>query len=291
MDIITLVLLSIFSNVLPYIWTLPFLLIPFIRLFKTTQNDEIRKLSKLVVIAGLYENNNPLGLVIGKYFLGYLHEEKSERGGINKTFYILARKSFYNKIKISNKLDNNCYKNVVIEGDVWRPNINPTINKIPGKLRDWQQELLNEVIEYNLLNGSCTILLAGKPNTGKSTFGAFLAAKLKTTLINNYQPTKPFSLSMIKNKLNHSDRKPLIVNIDEIDSILNGFKYTDNKHVIPTITSFADWNTFISGILTGNYGNIILVASTNINLNDLDSGKFIKSCTREGRFIFRRQID
>jgi hypothetical protein len=290
MDFITLVLLSVISNLLPYIWTLPFILVPKFRLIKVTKNDKITKLRKMIIFASLYFDNKPEGIILAKKFIGYVHDSSDTRGNKVVTYYIFAHKSFYDTIKISNKLEDGYYKNIIVSGFVGNPILNTTINKIPNKLYEWQVDFLSKVTDYYKNNGPCTILLTGDCGVGKSTFGYLLAEYFKSTCWSNYDPRKPYQLYMVYNKADKSKAKPLIVCIGEIDSILDGFNHTKNNHQIPDATNYGDWNNFLSGVPLGNYGNVIIVCTTNVTLKELDSGKFKYSCTREGRFTFRKEI-
>jgi hypothetical protein len=292
MDFSTLVLLAVFSSMLPYMWTIPFLILPRLRLIKVTQSSEVGKIRAASKLASVYVEGKPSGLMISGKFAAFHLEEKSERGGTDDVCYILSTKSYYEANIRSNKtMANGTYKCVIPAGNVWRMSFNPTINKVPVVKYKWQREIMPMVLDHYEIHKVCTILLSGKPNMGKSTLGPMLAEHFKSMCV-IYNPLKPYALRNIYEKANSGMDKPLVVCIDEIDVILRDFNYVKNNHVLPDVISYSDWNNLLSNLCLGSYGHIILVATTNVSLDDLDSGKCGPiSCTREGRFNFRMQIN
>lgn len=142
-------------------------------------------------------------------------------------------------------------------------------------------------------NGSTTCYITGPPGTGKTTVGIILTGILNGYIITSYDLLSHFqnkeTLSMLIEYIQPTNLKPLVIVINEIDTILKQIMVgnEDTKPVFDKNGSpckqlkKSDWTNLMDDISNGYYPNCILVMTTNVPVEDIN--KIDSAYLRKGR--------
>jgi len=140
-----------------------------------------------------------------------------------------------------------------------------------------QQVIINDIIQLLNTKKSAVVLLHGPPNIGKTMLSLILANNLNGNYCNNLSPWEPGdSLTSLYGDVEVSEKTPLIIAFDEIDSAIVQIHegIPTHKDVKIKIRNKAGWNKMFDEIQKGLYPNLIVVMTTNKNpeyFNKLDS--------------------
>tara|TARA_B100000963_G_C22619579_1_gene669178 strand:+ start:633 stop:1688 length:1056 start_codon:yes stop_codon:yes gene_type:complete len=148
-----------------------------------------------------------------------------------------------------------------------------------------QDELFIKLMNFYNENKFAKILISGSMGTGKSYFSYILARKLGCYLCDSFDPTEPSeSLTNLYTSKKLSGTQPLIVLIDEIDTIIMKIhqgKIQQHKHYPILTKDKMSWNSFLDKIDYGLFPNLILVMTSNLERDKIN--KYDKSYLRDGR--------
>lgn len=253
----------------------------------------------------------PYGFIFGKWFIGYI-KETSENA--DSSYWIFSTKSTFEKITtdISScssekslngslfqertlKINKNLFI-VHITGNFSCRRINFTkCNPIDCEPKPEQSRIIDSILSLKKKNQ--VILISGPPGSGKSFIADLLIKELlvnpKTCFKNceevvytyNFNPTIPNSyFSYIYLKTNPSEKKRLIVLIDEVDIILSKIfsgSITQNSKYPTEVYDKTTWNRFLDNFDRGYFPWVTLILTSNKPkrfIDDLDS-----SLLRNGR--------
>lgn len=254
--------------------------------------------------ASILNNDEPEGWIIGFYFIGYLFISETGYGQVKKELYVLTTKKFYNnqinnsdgereqvtetdnKITIYERQGN--YYNLYYSKRFYNINhMEPKLNQITA---------INQIYEYYKTNNNVVALLYGEKGMGKSMISLLLAKhitqnKNDVSFCDTFNPTDPGdSFISLYNTISPTQDNPLIVVLEEFDMIISQIHYNKiTKHkVIPTdIFDKTTWNQFLDRFDRKYYPNTIIILTSNVNpdiINSMD-----QSYIRSGRInlIFR----
>ena len=295
------------SASLGIIWSLPFLLTALlgITLNKLSGRNMTCFLSKHVRTSSLRMNNQPMGWVSGKWFIGYVYETTGQHGSVTQDLFLLIGQK--QLALLSDGVDVNTAdgKHKMIdfferEGLFWdlryagRPISPPTEDP-------WepQKRVVDQIIVDFLEKKYTTVLLTGKPGVGKSMIALYvckrlLAMGLGASLVDTWNPTDPGDVfAAIYNKINPSEKKPLVVVLEEVDGILmaihrNEIKISTMVAMPIPVKTKTDWNQLLDRFDRKMYPGVILVLTTNKTLewfNEMDP-----SYTRKGRINLHCEV-
>jgi hypothetical protein len=283
------------------IWSLPFLFsgILGLALNKLSGRKMMCFLSKNVKISSLRTNDEPNGWVCGKWFIGYVHEFPSQQGALTKDLYLLITQKQLTELlrdKESSNPDDEQNKKIDFlerEGLFW----NLTYPSRPIDLPDekpWksQETVVQQIVTDFIEKKYTTVLLAGKPGTGKSMIPLYVCKHLrniykKVSLVDTWNPTEPGdNFGAIYNKVNPSAQEPLVVVLEEVDGIILAMHRTDIKinTSVPMpiqVKTKTDWNQLLDRFDRKMYRGVILILTSNKTLNWFD--ELDPSYTRKGR--------
>ena len=300
-------LLSTLSAILftlnSYIWNILFLLLkPFgLHLFQV-YGDKVLKFKKNVSISSSIRDDEPYGLVLGKYYIGYI-EYVYHTQSYEWCISILTTKSIYKKLfhgynypdTKENSKEIRFYEK---EGPYYniRYNYRPISfhHLIPNKN---QKKILDSIIKYYDQNNNAIVLIYGPINTGKSCIPLLLANRLikqnNINVIDTFNPTEPGDhFGRLYSKISPDQTNPLIVVIDEIDTLLD--KIHNNLVMIHKdnpiqIKNKLEWNQFFDRFDRKLYPWVILIMTSNkypSYFDNLDSSYF-----REGRVNLKFELN
>ncbi|AYV77386.1 MAG: AAA family ATPase [Dasosvirus sp.] len=263
-------------------------------------------LTKHVQISSFKTNDDPSGWVTGWGFIGYVLETSNGRGTTKDLYILITRKQF--NLLIDGQVDeegkerkeNKKINFLEREGLFWNLSYPSRQIDLPEE-NPWesQKQVIEQIVKDYNLNKYTTVLLAGKPATGKSMIPLYLCKHLteiytKVTLVDTWNPTEPGDFfGAIYNKVNPSITEPLVVVLEEVDGIVMAMHQGDikisSKIAMPIqVKSKTDWNQLLDRFDRKMYTGVILVLTTNKTLqwfDDLDP-----SYTRKGRINLRCEI-
>ena len=167
---------------------------------------------------------------------------------------------------------------------------NPNLNT------EQQQEIIENITEYynNNKNMSRAVvcMLSGSTGVGKSTLPFILAREFKGSICKTFNPTDPGDdFSVLYNTVNPEKNNPLIILLDEIDTIIANINNNNIKmhDTIPVkIKDKTSWNSFWDDINRGDFKYTIWVLTTNKPFDYFDT--IDPSYIREGRINIKIKI-
>lgn len=154
----------------------------------------------------------------------------------------------------------------------------------------YQEELINDIItNYEAGETHQSILISGEAGLGKSVIGRILSSKfiqkgIIPTLVEGFNPSNAgLNISVhIFDKIQNSDKSPLILMLDEIDISFKKSKLDDGNK--SEFSSHADDKTEMNKFLDliNVVSNLIIIGTTNVSIENLKRNYPVY--VRNGRF-------
>jgi hypothetical protein len=311
---IQIAIMYIINTYLNKLWSLPFIISSIFgyKLNLITDKERVNNLLKDFKFKSFYsyndENKRPLGWVISlsRLYIGVVENLNLIRGGEVKWIWLFCSDNFINNIENINK--NNMKKKIVNKNISKKNNSllkfligygnyhnwNYRIRKLPFPVKayDYQEKIINEMLDIYKKNKFLTCCLYGKVGVGKTCIGHLLAKKTESYLCNNFNPSQPGET--LDNLYSYSDKSyqsPLIIIIDEFDKIIkdiNESKIKNHKHIPIFVKDKQSWNNFLDSIERGQYPNTILILTSNISPDEIN--KLDPCYIRKGRVQYFREV-
>ena len=325
-------LLKMVSEVLwfltPIFYNIQFILFGFILLlnvifpikYQTLSNNELNLLSSNCKIIKTYKDTS---ITFGLFFtyypyisFGIISNDKSKSKDIEINifcFEILLNRIENNFDKAMEQKKNNIYSLTPKFNAFWCC----AWNKERIKLQSFPEKTDHQIncLKYlkDNINKNLVILIHGIPKTGKSSVGLIHAKELiedgyDVYLTNDYRPTDLGTLSGFQtlystfNNECNSNKKRLIVLIDEIDVHLNKIEqsdYKDHNEYKREVSNKSEWNIWIDKLHTYRYENITFIMTSNKSKDYFNGGNIFEkgidpSLVRSGRinkkFCFTKEL-
>jgi hypothetical protein len=289
-------LLSIISTIilssLSIFWTV--IIIPFIffgySFYNINDSNVITCISKNIKHSTIRdEDHEPYGLFIGYYYIGYISQRiNKDTPGI---LYCLATQQTLKELSKKQYIDTEENKYfislITLRGNYYcrqpRKRDLECSRYIP---KENQVQVIDETINYYNENHVCVTMIYGLPGTGKSIVGLLIAKKLKGSFCKTYDPTiAGDTLEYIYDKAQVKKNSPLIILIDEFDVILERLhnnKITMHADIPTEVYNKTSWNTLLDDINIKLYPYVIIILTSNLSKDDIDS-RYDPSYIRNGR--------
>ena len=148
-----------------------------------------------------------------------------------------------------------------------------------------QGYMYEKVMEHYNENNFSVVFIEGPINTGKTCFAYLLAKELSTTLVDAFNPTEPSdSFENLYTSVEHSPTKPLIILLDEVETILSKVHkgIPIHKNYLIHLRNKTQWNSFLDRIQLGCFPNVILIMCSNISRKYINKS-MDPSYLRDGR--------
>lgn len=279
-------------------WTLPFLLLLLtpLKLFQVTTKEQVTKIRKRfkpnssIVI----DNERGAGFFFSWSYVGYIKDELSARGNTITTVYLLTTPYKY-QLLLDASGDSDLTEVVVeptVSMTIWERsghyfNLYYNSRKLlfPFSPRERQEVIIKQIKELYSHHGNCCVFLHGPPGTGKSMIGRFLALNYEGHYCDTWCPTDPGDeLSTLYNSVSPTKKKPMILVLDEFDSILELIHVSGvekHKYIPLPVYNKTTWNQLLDRFSLRTWNNVILILISNRTpdwVRELDP-----SYIREGR--------
>jgi hypothetical protein len=274
-----------------------FLLLAFfgIQVYSFTDCVEIKNTIKQLKIknSSIVKSEQHIGIIIGKWFIGYISENDSGEKK-SQTFYLIMRRKDYCEIKktIDTKKFNTSdepEKNPC-KVHIWHSTGNKWWRDYTSCIVDWSHIVpqVNQIgIVENIIKlyhenrtNSVVAYIHGPPGSGKTSIGLIIAKELKSHYYDGWRPLSEGNLfSGIYSHVGPDKEQPLVVVINEIDTYIDKLdKQKQVKDVERQFDGKSDWNDFFD-LVGMRYPYVIIIATGNT-----PASKFDNSLMRKGRF-------
>lgn len=212
----------------------------------------------------------PSGIVIGKYYIGYVKFDDTDHGKIVNLCILCTTKTWENLLKDSTREKTvNVYK----YGNRYEI---PKTNKKPWKN---QKQIMDKIIAHYESHKHACVYIYGPPGYGKSQIGQLLAEHYNSTITNSLRifsddrNTSDYFISSLMDNIGPEEKSPLIIVANEIDAMI--------KNKIKEPTGKKEWNETLDEYNMGFYNNSILIFTSNKSKAEID--RIDPSLLRSGR--------
>jgi hypothetical protein len=282
------------------IWSLPFLLLSLfgIKLYKVSDKETFTKISSKIKNASIIDDKDkPLGIFIGKYYIGFFSNEGKEG---KQLLYIICSNTIYDVLtRKQNKLvENNLLetKEEIISvydrrgNYFWMEYIKRTLTVSQFTATEKQKNIIDDIRLFyesiNNLHNRVVVYIYGEPGSGKSMISILMTKMMNGSLVKTFNPTEPGdNFATLYASISPTKENPLIVVLDEIDIHLDRIhlqRIPAHKHIPIQIIDKRTWNDFLDDINIGFYPYLILIMTSNISKEEIGS-KYDISYLRENR--------
>ena len=174
---------------------------------------------------------------------------------------------------------------LVLTGPSWGLFFNRIEMNLPrNQYKPNQLAIVKRVLDYFGKETRCSVLVTGRPGTGKSTIAFLLAIALNGELCKSYKPTMPgLEFSTLLSTAKQTKKKPLIVLLDEIDSTIKRISIGIPPHDRYTIWIYdkESFNNLLDDIQKMTY--VILIMTSNKTKEEIDKSVDDDSFFRDPR--------
>jgi hypothetical protein len=284
-----------------------------IQLYIFTDVIEIKNVLKQLKISycSTIRNEEQSGTLIGKWFIGYMHDEISSEKR-TQIFYLITRTKNY--IAIKKMIDD---KRFNINNDNYNDNHNDNTTKTEQyKVKIWnssgskwwrdyhsfivdlsylipfeqQIKIIKDIKDLYKINRSRSVVvyIYGEPGAGKTSIGLLLAKEFTSHYYDGWKPLAEGNIfANFHSHITPDEEKPLIVCVNEIDTYIDKLdKQEPIKDVERQFDGKADWNNFFDSVGIGIYPYTIIITTGNTPISKIDN-----SLMRKGRFDLIIKMD
>ena len=276
--------------------------IGFQRYTETEPSKQSELLAKLKVKnSTITRDAKPFGIIYGKWFVGYISESEAEKKDGGEILDIIISIKKYEELtksnskKVEEKEKKGHEKNITLltrSDKTYRRKYSRTPfdggNHKYSVPSDYQKEIIDEMFSIVSLkpSNSGTFFFEGVPGTGKTMISLLMACGRDIFYTKTWNPThNGDQLARLHKDVNPTKEKPLIIALNEVDTILKrlitGIPATD-KYTDKPVDDKVSWNNLFDEITDwGMYPNTIVVLTSNLSIDDIN--KIDNSFLRPGR--------
>jgi hypothetical protein len=276
-----------------------FLLLAFfgIQVYSFTDCAEIKNTIKQLKIknSSIVKSDQNIGVIIGKWFIGYIFEnDSSEKKSQN--FYLIMRRKDYCEIKktIDDKrfnLQSTEKEKEPCKVNIWNSTGSKWWRDYNNCIADWSH-IVPQINQISIVENikklynekrtnSVVIYVYGPPGSGKTSIGLIIAKEFKSHYYDGWKPLSEGNhFSGIYSHINPDKEQPLVIVVNEIDTYIKKLdKQEPIKDVERQFDGKTDWNNFFDSVGMGLYPNVIIITTGNTPVSEFDN-----SLMRKGRF-------
>ena len=273
----------LFMNLLSYIpWTLIFLVTPYlfgIRLYFLQKREECSRIQKRVQdrCSHTTDGGKGYGYALGRWYAMNINVQSSEYGDTYSIYIIATQNSFRALTQDAEELATSYTEGVEVAQNTKLTIIdrrgsyaNPWFYKREREANDTpmgqQASVVKALIEHQKKRRHTVAYIHGPPGTGKSMIGLLVANEMEGAMCNTLRPWQPGDmLSGLVTEAEPTPSKPLIIMMDEVDSVLVKINEGIPLHKnIPIATPDKQgWNHMLDEIQRGMYPDVMLIMTGN----------------------------
>jgi len=272
-----------------------------VKLYKYTNSEKVNHICHHVVkdfAASYDENDRPTGLIIerGKWIPGYFCWITDD--GYDKSVHVLAN-DIRRKQLIKPSLEDNITSPADISDDIHPSSIeyferNGTYAyftyhsrnlRMTQECTSEQKTILDQIAILYEKQRSIACYIYGSTGIGKTLLSYLVSQHYSGSLCDSFQPNTPGdTLENLYSRVNPTRRKPLIVLLDEADTLINNVhheKIERHKKAPIQIFNKCTWNRFFDKIDMEMFPWVIVLLCSNVPKKEID--KLDKAYLRQGR--------
>lgn len=297
------IIIFIFSG---FVWILP-RIFSFTKIsnieFRSIPTDELKKYQrKTIWSSSKGTNGKPSGLIVGKWFIGKIEENRGK--WCHPILTVMVTSDSHNLICDKEPDDNkieeithfNNFENTSVS--LGMTNYMSVDCKLTSDIpRDFQIKIIDNIKFLFEKKKHLIVFLSGSPGLGKSSVSDHLmksfaeVEKIKSSFCSDFSFVQAGESWANLWCDVETEENPFIVLIDEVDEMFKGIiNNTISKHkdLRTPVTSKKHWNNFCDKVGKNRYENLILILTTNLTLKEIDN--IDPSFTRPGRIDIRFEI-
>ncbi len=291
-ELLPVLIVSVLAQMLPVLWPLPFLLLlptP-LRLHRIVESDKVTRVLRTLRSGAVFiTNDQPSGFVCGRWFVSFVREYHTPRGGRNTEVFVLATESQYKELLGSaTDLSEAVAKRMTIwerKGDFFGLRYSSRELEFDFTSTPQQKRCIEQIQGRFRMNHHVCAMLYGEAGCGKSMVGRLLAQKMGGHFCDSWNPADPGDLlSVLWEKAGPTKAQPLVVVLEEFNVLLHAAhenRIKPHKHIPIPVRDKTRWNAMLDHLAIGMWPNLILILTSNVTpetINEWDS-----SYIREGR--------
>ncbi len=268
-----------------------------IRLYKI-QGPTLKYFVNKVKHSAVTTNDIPEGFIMGKWYIGYVHDEYSAYVCCTESYYAecIIQKPYAKIDPLSENTNANLPTRIsyyIRFGTYEHLMYYSRALNLPTKpIKEHQSKAIQQIMEIYEKNKYCVCLLSGNPGTMKSRTAEYLCKHLMhecgSTNVNFTDSFNPFepgnSFETLYYKACPSLNNQIVVVLEEIDvpltKIHHGIAHI-HKNITTEVCNKTDWNRFLDKFDRELYPYVVLIMTTNKSFEYFD--ELDPSYMREGR--------
>ena len=234
------------------------------------------------------EDEDPSGFFIGSDYIGFI--SNATKNNDNVYLYCLCTSFRLKELKKKEEIkESDVYIELLVRmGNSYYYHYNlRELNCTEFVAKGKQIEIIKNITENFYVNQKNVSIISGPPGSGKSILGILLTKAFKGTLCKSYSPTiAGDKFERVYNHANPNIKCPLIVLIDEFDTIIDLFhnNIVQLNSKFPTeVYNKATWNSLFDDFSIKMYRYTIIILTTNLTIKQLE--------TRDSSYIRPGRID
>ena len=229
---------------------------------------KVSNINSIIKYSSINLNGLKTGLILGKWFIGFIDNEKK--------LYILMSTNQYNIIFNCDLNENSLITFWERDGNYYNKYYNDKKIKPTTYIATKEQNvIINKIIKFynNNENNSCVTLITGPPETGKSFVALQLCKKLildgalTVHLIDTHIPSDPGdTFSALYSRIEPSKDSPLVLVLEEIDILIDNIilnNIISHKIVSILIKNKKGWNQYFDRFNRGIYPYVYIIMTSN----------------------------
>jgi len=260
-----------------------------IKLCETKSDVQYKIIKGLLKGASKWSDQEPVGLVVGYCFIGYIDVLE----GGEKFIKIVSTDSFFlkhNFISLSTECIVEPTKEQTLsiwmrEGNYHWLRYQCMCIKFVKEPFSCQVNIIDTICEHAEKNINTVVLLYGPSGSGKSMIPMLIAKKIDASLTDSFNPTDPGDqIFRLIDKTKPTVTKKLVIVIEEIDIMILNIhekRIVSHKNLHTAVKNKESWNSFMDKIDREYYQNIVFIMTSNQTPEYFDN--MDKSYMRKGR--------
>jgi hypothetical protein len=266
--------------------------------------SEVSVVTNQVVRATIWNDSEPEGFMIGKFFIAYMRMNTTASMMPTKELYLFGRYKKSSTATLTIHSSPNSRNRDITVLDREGPYFALKYSRNPYMCRDYlefdqQRQIIDDILADFGRRSYCTVLLTGDTGVGKSMIGVLLAQRLidqrltkQVFITDSFCPTDPNdSFVSLYQTVNPTADRVLIVALEEVDQLITRIISEDivpHKYYSIAIRNKTDWNNFFDKFDRMRWPHVIFIMTSNQDLSFFE--RLDSSLVRDNRVNVKRTM-